>query len=768
MRTKKIFAVVATIGLACCFNAFANVVYDAETTNAWFHVDMQNLTTAALKAAPWASPTNGDALVESGVIKLDTDVSDPLTYAAGPSTNVAVVAVTVTATLNADYPEFTSVPQAALTVYCESSETNWVGLVGNGEGDTQWVKFASPVPVVGRSYNVRIEFDQREGLPRQIRYLVDGTVLSAGDGGDGWYPNPQGTTADNIKNVSFSGAGDIAALDGENIIEVFSFVFNDPTNAQGYDYTNGVISVSAGVLGYTDVKAILKVSGTGGQQEPVEMQSTGRGSWSWDLNGLAQGGVYTYTIEAQVGGETIATTAGTFTAAKWPDNEWSGSADSWFGADASLPEEPREWGGSWDPETKPSVAGETDKYYMVDDGALFSVGDQEPGSNHVTRVDADVTFETLVDLGMLETVEDSVLGGFVGAKSGENPQWMALTKGDGDALAWVVLTGDIAPETNVSYVIRAEIDFISNLKCVRYLVSTGDVDGVFHPLTPAGATSQWIKLVSQDKGSLEGIELKGSGRIAKFEANVADKALAKVGDDEYDTMEDALEAADDGNTPISLLTNTTIDPKKKGTYDIAPGGYSYVSGGKVSTDPRTIVVTEDGQAPLVRPSTATMKGVRTPGNRPYKNIDTLRGFLENNHVEAYTSGNGGAGEIGTALNASGVNGLPLWQDYVMGIDQTDSVTPEYTPSADKDPLNLNLQIPALAAAIDAEKPSGDYAIKYRVDKDGVPGDAMPMPKTCFIPVVLPSAAASYNVRILLEPTPENAPTPEPEPTSENE
>lgn len=762
MRTKKIFAVVATIGLACCSNAFAKVVYDAETTNAWFHVDMQNLTTAGLKTTPWTSPVNGDALVESGVIKLDTDVNDPLTYAADPSSNVAVVAVTVTATLNADYPEFTSVPQAALTVYSESSDAKWVGLVGDGDGGTEWVQFANPVPQAGESYDVRIEFDQRTGQ-RRIRYLVDGTVLVDENHADGWYPNPN-ADAEKISKVSFSGAGDIAALDGENIIEVFSFVFNDPTNAQGYDYTNGVISVSAGVLGYTDVKAILKVSGTGGQQEPVEMQSTGRGSWSWDLNGLAQGGVYTYTIEAQVGGETIATTAGTFTAAKWPDNEWSGSADSWFGADASLPKGSREWGGYWDPETKPSVAGETDKYYMVDDGALFSVRDQEPGSNHVTRVDADVTFETLVDLGMLETVEDSVLGGFVGAKSGENPQWMALTKGDGDALAWVVLTGDIAPETNVSYVIRAEIDFISNLKCVRYLVSTGDVDGVFHPLTPTGATSQWIKLVSQDKGSLEGIELKGSGRIAKFEANVADKALAKVGDDEYDTMEDALEAADDGNTPISLLTNATIDPKKKGTYDIAPGGYSYVSGGKVSTDPRTIVVTEDGQAPLVRPSTATMRGVLTPGKSPYKNVNTLREFLENNQVEAYTSGNGGADDIGTALDASGVNGLPLWQDYVMGIDQTASVTPEYTPSADKEDDKFMMQVPALAAAT----PSGDYAIKYRVDKDGVTGDAMSMPETCFIPVVLPSAAASYNVRILLEPTPENAPTPEPEPTSENE
>lgn len=766
MRTSKIFAIVATIVLACCFDAFANVVYEGEITNTWFHVDMSTLTPAALESPPWKSPENGEATVENQVIKLDTDVSDPLTYkAVDPSTNVAVVAVTMTATLNADYPEFTSVPQAALTTYCDTSETNWVGLVGNGEGGTQWVKFASPVPVVGRSYNVRIEFDQREGLPRQIRYLVDGTVLSAGDGGDGWYPNPQGTTADNIKNVSFSGSGDIAALDGENIIEVFSFVFNDPINAQGYDYTNGVISVSAGVLGYTDVKAILKVSGTGGQQEPVEMQSTGRGSWSWDMNGLAQGGVYTYTIEAQVGGETIATTAGTFTAAKWPDNEWPGSADSWFGANASLNEGSREWGGSWDPDAKPTVAGDADKYYKIDD-ALFKVADPDPGSNHVTRIDADVMFEILVDQTSLDAGEDGVLGGFVAATSGEGEtQWMALTK-NGDLRQWVELTGDIAPETNVQYVIRAEIDFISATKRVRYLVSSGEDDEVFHPLSAGG--SQWIDLVAQGKDSLEAVELKGSGRVAKFVATVADRSLAEVNGTKYDTMDEALDAADtNGTVTITLRTNATVDPKKPGMYEIAADGHSYVAGGKSSFGDRTIVVDGTGK-PLVRPSKATMTAVRTPANNPYKSVNALREFLENNQVDAYTSGDGDADEIGTALNASGLNGLPLWQDYVMGIDQTASVTPEYTPSADKEQDKFMMQVPALAAAIAAGKTSGDYAIQYRVDKDANPGKAQQMPETCFIPVELPNAAASYDVRILLEPTPEPELTPEPEPTPENE
>ena len=711
MRATRVLAIAVALGFGVSFVASANVVYDSETTNAWFGVNMSELTTAHLSSAPWSLPPNGgEAAVVSAaegsanVIRLDTDLDDPLTYSVttgkiAEQEDVAVVAAEMTATVNATEPQISANPQAALAVIGTATATNWVGLVGTEGGETGWVTFQSPVPVAGETYSVRIEFDQRPGEARRIRYLVEGTVL-----GDGWYLNPKESPA-NISSVSFSGSGDIAALDGENITEN-TITFNAPTESEGYDFTNGTISVSAVIDGYESATAVLKVVDftTGVETTFDACALVGGSPASWDLSALTAGGIYDYTIEAKVGNKVVATKTGTFTAAKWP-------TDVWFGADASksTPAE-RVKGGSWDV-TEPTIE---DRAYVIEDGALFNVDDQKPGSNHVTRVDAVVTFESLVDANTLG-IEEDALGGFVAAKSGEVPQWMALTSNTEQP--WTVLTGALAPEVNVPYVIRAEIDFLSSAKRVRYLVSN-DGGANFQPLAN-GAGEQWIPLADATKGTLAKVELKGAGSLAKFEAKVADKALAKVGNTEYDSMDEALAAAKDNGKPIILLTSATIEPKVAGTYEIAPGAYQYVSGGKVSSDPKTIVVTEPGQPPVVRPSAEEMKSVTTPEGKQFKDINKLREFLEKNKVEAYTKDNADPTEITDALKTvptdADANGLALWQDYALGINKTDPVAPVTIPTGDTNPNKITLSIPKVAAAT----PSGDYSIAYEVvDKDG--------------------------------------------------
>lgn len=733
MRTTRTLAIAAALGLGMVSVASANVVYDSETTNEWFNA---NIKTSSALSSEWTCPKDGEAAVkgESNAyyIALDTDLDDPLTYAAARASEpVAIVAAEMTATVNASVPELKDVPQAALCVIGTASATNWVGLIGDGNGGTNWVTFSTPVPVAGETYSVRIEFDQRQDQ-RKIRYRVGDTVL-----GNGWYPNPKATDVANIQSVSFSGSGDIAALTGENITEN-TLAFRGLTQTNGFDYTNGTISISADIQGYENVTAELKlVDFTSGAERSIGEAQSLTGGASWDLSSLTAGGTYGYTIVAKdAGGHEIATQTGTFTAAKWPTNIW-------FGADASKSTlEERVKGGSWNT-AEPAIEGSA---YVIEEDALFNVTDQKPGSNHVTRVDTKVTFETLVDVNSLQDVteEEDALGGFVAAKSGETPQWMALTKNG--SVQWVALTGDIQPAVNVPYVVRAEVDFISDVKRVRFLVS--DDDGVtFAPLSDGA--SQWIALATQEKYSLAAVELKGSGKVAKFEATVANKALAVVDGVEYDSMDEALAAAKDGTKSITLLTNATIEPKEKGSYDIAPGTHQYVSGGKVSSDPKTIVVTEPGQPPVVRPSTEEMKSVKTPAGNSYKDINSLRDFLERHGVAAYT---GDLGYEAITQEMNGVptgskNNLPLWEDYVMGIEPTDSVTPEYTPSADKDTANFSLQVPALGEAIKDHKPSGDYAIKYKINQNA----SVMMPDTGIIPVTLPAAATDYNVSIVLEP-----------------
>ena len=294
MRTTRVLAIIAILGIAFSFRASANVVYDSETTNKWFAVDMSTLKAEDLKTSPWKSPKDGEATVASAVIKLDTDLDDPLTYtAAQASEAVAIVAAEMTATVNASVPDMKDVPQAALCVIGTASATNWVGLVGNGNDGTNWVTFPTPVPVAGRTYSVRIEFDQRQGQ-RKIRYRVGDTVLG---GDDGWYPNPK-TTAANIQSVSFSGTGDISGLGGSNVVA------NDATfNGVGYTtFANALAAAKAAGTGWNDtnpIKLFQDVAYTVTESCVLYVNPNGK---AFTINGevvTKTSGNYTYTVKTK-------------------------------------------------------------------------------------------------------------------------------------------------------------------------------------------------------------------------------------------------------------------------------------------------------------------------------------------------------------------------------------------------------------------------------------------------------------------------------------
>ena len=942
MRATRVLAIIAILGIAFSFCASANVVYDSETTNTWFSVNMSTLKAEDLKTPPWTQPhSGGEATVENKVIKLDTDLDDPLMYtAAQASAAVAIVAAEMTATVNASVPDLKDVPQAALCVIGTASATNWVGLVGDGNGGTNWVTFPTPVPVAGRTYSVRIEFDQRQDQ-RKIRYRVGDTVL-----GNGWYSNPQNTAAANIQSVSFSGTGDISGLGGSNVVanaatfngvgyttfaealaaakaagmgwnnekpivlykdatytavtgkayfdangrtltisggvytktgntydvttydeceakigstfyatfdeavaaaggadvivvntsitkdlaitkslgvdpagkltcstltvgsgvtfnlagnqsvqtatvdgsvtgdgvltvtgtltgvNVAKLTFGDNAtfayggtalgssttltlgtalkigglgaatidtvvidnaaingkdvsmftanpalpeglmlsvngnvlkvvkeppaieikidkDTMGYDFTNGTVNVKTTVMSGKCGKLTLKVYDFDGTVRAAVDRNVSDSTTavSWDLADLTAGGTYSYEIVINDGSKDIGTAYGEFAAATW--------GNVWFGADASKPVNDREKGGEW---AKEPTIDPTDKVYVIEDDSVFNVTKQEQGSNRVTRVDAAVTFESLVD-GDVDVPADEAISGFVATTDG----WKALAKGE-----WVSLTGGPAPVAGKPYVVRAEVDFISNPKRVRYLVSEDD-GKTFIPLS--SGTALWIDLATSTKSLLAQVELQGSGKVAKFEATVADKAVAKVDGIEYDSMEDALKAAkDNAEKAITLLTNATIEPKEKGKYEIAPGNYHYVSGGKDSTGNRTIIVDGSGNPPVVRPTDTEMKKVMTPDGNSYKSYDSLRKFLERNKVGGYTNDNANAESVSNALETVGTNNLQYWQDYALGIDVGTSVAPVTKPAGDTDSNNITLAIPAVVAAT----PSGDYTVTYKV------------------------------------------------------
>lgn len=696
MRTTITFSIAAVLGAVLCLEASAgNVIpeYANEFETPWFDAGISNLKAGDPLPSGWTHPADAEVTVGSKKITLDTDLDAPLSYTPeDASSDVAVVAATMTAAVNASVPTFTDNPQAALTVIGTLTSTNWTGLVGKESGGTDWVTFASPVPVAGQEYSVRIEFDQRS--PKRIRYLVGNVVLVDGDHADGWYPNPS-TAGKDISKVSFSGSGDITALSGKNVLDA-SF---DMTDAAGFDFTNGFVTVRNVNVGGAAAKAKITVIDckTGNAVGGTE-QTVGTDPVSWDLaavltdHALVAGGDYAYEVEIKVGDTTVARKSATFLAANWTD-------DTWFGADAAVAPPGDTFGGDWDSAKKPAVESNA---YVIDDDALFNVTveKRDEGTNKVTRVDAVVTFDAFVTNPAVP--EDGAFGGFVAAKDGDAPaQWKALTT-DG----WVALTGAAAPVLQTEYTVRAEVDFLSKNRRVRYFVRTGSGD--FAPL--ACGDSDWIPLVI-DTNTFTSVEFQGSGTLAKFEATIADKSLAEVGGERYDSMAAALAAVKDGTDPIELLTNATIEPTEQGKYEIAAGNHQYVSGGKVSSGDKTIIVDEGGK-PLVRPSETVMKGVTAPGlTNGFKDTDSLRKFLERNNVSAYQNEDAKSDEITTALQdvpTDAANNLKLWQDYAMGIDKTDSVDPVTIPTGDTDEEHITLAIPAVT------KPSGDYAIVYKV------------------------------------------------------
>ena len=491
----------------------------------------------------------------------------------------------------------------------------------------------------------------------------------------------------------------------------------------GFDYTNGTVNVKTTVRsGASGVLKLTVYDFDGTAREVVTQNVDGSTTnVSWNLDNLTAGGIYSYEIVINDGSEDVGIAYGEFAAANW--------GDVWFGADASkATDKDRVTGGEW--ATEPKIENNA---YVIEEDSVFNVKEQELGSNRVTRVDAAVTFESLVD-GDVDTPEDGAISGFVATTAG----WQALA-----ANGWTILTGGPAPVAGKPYIVRAEVDFISNPKRVRYLVSE---DGAtFIPL--ANGTTQWLALADETKSLLAKVELQGSGKVAKFEATVADKAIARVGKIEYDTMDEALKAAGtNGTEQIELLTNATIEPTEKGKYEIAPGDYWYVSGGKVASGDRTIIIDEPGQPPVVRPTDKEMQKVKTPDGNSYKDYDSLRKFLEKNKVEGYTDDDADAQSVSNALEkVDEANTLQLWQDYALGIDVGTSVAPVTIPTGDTATDGITLAIPA----VDPAKYSGDYDITYKVE--GEAAEYTPQA------IKIPLGTGTYSIKAVFTPKtePEN-------------
>ena len=529
----------------------AGVVYDAELTNGVWTAGVAALSTAGGPAVSlsgvtgWTVSAEVDAIATNQTVVFDADAASPLIYTpASHSGAVALVNVSLVVEPNASIPstEGLGSAQAALSAVTNATSggLDWIGLVRDG-ATNKWLALEGDHPVCGGEYDVQIALDNRDGQ-KKIRYAVKPSSSASyavlASGGVAWLENPKSDLT-HVSSVAFAGCGTVGELSGGTLVDDGASI-TSIADARGYDFTNGTVTavfgISSGV--YSGKTAVLRVVNfADGTATEYVKDITGANPLSWDLSGLTPGGIYSYTLSVKSGADVRAVKTGTFEAANM-------DSDCWFCAKV-VDSVAVLTNGTW--ATEPELASDR---WNVSSDALFAVSDLTKGSNAVSRVDTIYSFGSPIDRDSLDSLGTDVIGGIV-AVSDDGGAWCAFTS-DG----WTLLAGGVVPETNTEYIVRAEFDFLSTPKRVRYSVARyGGSD--FMPLTLGGA--EWISLAIQTTGALQSVGMSGNGSVKSICANVADKAviLDTATGIRYSTI---WEAVKNGVGPFSLLTNATLKP----------------------------------------------------------------------------------------------------------------------------------------------------------------------------------------------------------------
>lgn len=298
-------------------------------------------------------------------------------------------------------------------------------------------------------------------------------------------------------------------------------------------------------------------------------------------------------------------------------------------------------------------------------------------------------------------------------------------------------------------------------------------------------SDQWVVLATQ-ADNLSGFGVNGSGTLAAVNGEVM-LGVAEYDGVKYGTLTKAVEVAEaDTSRPVAVLRPTDEDITLGSDVKIADGGnvngtIKVPEGKSVAVDvlptkeeftgqtlagksgEYTIPVKiNGGTVNVVLPpemsnkeivggvghvGTTVTVTIRTaadvitnaaPGGKALAASEVkLREFLDANVKEAYEAADATSSTIAAAISTNGVNNIPLYQSYALGIDPGDSVKPVAVAN-DSAADGITLTIPA----IDTAKYSGDYAIKYQVGA----GTAQNDPGAIKVPL----STGSYPVKIVFE------------------
>ena len=406
------------------------------------------------------------------------------------------------------------------------------------------------------------------------------------------------------------------------------------TDAEGYDWTNRVVSV----IGATSGEMLTLVLSTpdGTPLGTLAATADDAGSATFDI-ATAPGLNYVYTISQ--GGETIA--SGSFHAGSW-------DADgAWFLAEPDGQGGSTEVNGAWT--TPPATTNATS--FAIDEIAVFSLSADafEAGRGKLVRVETIMDYAAMLEESKVAQSERlpvsiAAIAPMTNSVAGGAAKWTAYVGGE-----WTTLSGVIVPAPNIPYVVRFEGDFTLATPRVRFSVSIDD-GATFTTLADADTGAEWLAPTDTTKRALAKVVAEGAGSIAGIRGTFANTDVAIVDGTGYVSLQEALANGGD----VTLLTNTTWPTNAPvGTVAVNRGGYSILlPPDGVAIDGNSVIVSAGlcniaGEGPLyVTFSDLSGIGIATAGRTP--------------------------AQIAADLRANGANGIPKWQSYVLGLDVTDA------------------------------------------------------------------------------------------------
>ena len=314
----------------------------------------------------------------------------------------------------------------------------------------------------------------------------------------------------------------------------------DATDAEGYDLTNRLVTVSGLTEGDTVVLTLSALDGSSTTMATATADENGVAAFDM---ATAPGHTYRYSIERD--GEALC--MGGFYAGGW------NAAGSWFRAAPDGLGGSSETNGAW---TSPPAATNATRY-VLDGPAVFELtpAARAAGEDALVRVETEIEYTLLTEvpdfIGALSDLDAIVaLAATTNWVAGGPSVWSAYIGG-----AWTPLSGDIAPAEGATYIVRLEGDFSLASPRVRFAASA-DGGTTFVPLWNAATGAEWLVPSDATKRALSQVATAGMGSIGAIRGALSNAWVAETGGVCYASLAEALRAAGPGGS-VALLANAT-------------------------------------------------------------------------------------------------------------------------------------------------------------------------------------------------------------------